>query len=54
MVPFGTRWQGKWEDIRGYTVSAFGPLTKPHGSEEASKGSGGILNAPKILRVKAN
>lgn len=39
---------------RGYSVSAFGPHIKPHGSEEASKSSGGVLIAPKILRVRAN
>lgn len=52
--PFGTRWQDKWGNIRGYSVSAFGPHIKPHGSEEASKSSGGVLIAPKILGVRAN
>lgn len=27
LVPFGTRWQGKWEDTRVNSVSAFSPLT---------------------------
>lgn len=35
-------------------MSAFGPHIKPHGSEEASKSSGGVLIAPKILGVRAN
>lgn len=50
LVPCGTRWQGKREDIRGSGVSAFSPLTlKPHGSDKTSKSSSGVPVAPKTL-----
>lgn len=48
LVPFGTRWQGKWEDVRGYSVCIRSPHIKPHGSEEVSKSSGGVFIAPKM------
>lgn len=52
LVPLGTRWQSKWEGIRGHNVCTWSLHIKPHGSEEASKSSGGVLLAPKMLYGK--